>query len=203
MDYAYQTGALTAMRAIFPSFFRRDLRRGPYTFTLTDLHQSNIFVDESWNITCLVDLEWGCSLPIEMVQPPHWFADQYVDKVGVEDFNTARVEFMNILTAEEDTQISHGGYTNKNEKLSATMNRSWEMGAFWYGLALFSPTGISTLFYKNLQPRFKPPDNDAFLQVMPWYWSDKFVSVMVRKVKDRERYDDELKEAFGKETHLS
>lgn len=200
MDYAYQAGALTAMRAIFPSFFRRELRRGPFTFALTDLHQSNIFVDENWNITSLVDLEWGCSLPIEMVQPPHWFADQYLDKVETEEFNTSRVEFMNILAAEEDSQFPQSRYPVEIEKLSTTMNRSWEMGTFWYTLALSSPTAIFALFYKKLQPRFKPPGDDAFLQVMPWYWSDKFVSVMVRKIRDRELYDAKLKEAFEEET---
>lgn len=200
MDYAYQAGALTAMRAIFPSFFRRELRRGPFTFALTDLHQSNIFVDENWNITSLVDLEWGCSLPIEMVQPPHWFADQYLDKVETEEFNTSRVEFMNILAAEEDSQFPQSRYPAEIEKLSTTMNRSWEMGTFWYTLALSSPTAIFALFYKKLQPRFKPPGDDAFLQVMPWYWSDKFVSVMVRKIRDRELYDAKLKEAFEEET---
>lgn len=200
MDYAYQTGALTAMRAIFPSFFRRDLRRGPFTFIMTDLHQSNIFVDRNWNITSLVDLEWACSLPIEMVQPPHWFADQYVDQVEIEDFDTARVEFMDILATEEDKHVSKCDNVDETTKLSSIMNRSWEMGTFWYSLALSSPTGIFNLFYKKLQPRFKPPDCDAFLQVMPWYWSDKFVNIMVRKVRDREGYDIRLKEAF-EETH--
>lgn len=36
-------------------------------FTLTDLHQSNIFVDNDWHITAIVDLEWACSRPIKAV----------------------------------------------------------------------------------------------------------------------------------------
>jgi hypothetical protein len=32
-------------------------RHGPFPLQLTDLHASNIFVDEDWNITCLIDLE--------------------------------------------------------------------------------------------------------------------------------------------------
>lgn len=43
-DYIYQESASTAMQATFPSFFTWELNRGPFTFTLTDLHQSNIFV---------------------------------------------------------------------------------------------------------------------------------------------------------------
>lgn len=60
-DCGYQLSALSAMRIIFPSFFQREFRCGPFSFMLTDLHQSNIFVDAEWNITYLVDLEWACS----------------------------------------------------------------------------------------------------------------------------------------------
>lgn len=69
-DYIYQTSALATMRTVLPSFFKPERRRGPFAFTLTDLHQSNIFVDKQWNITCLVDLEWACTRPIEMLRTP-------------------------------------------------------------------------------------------------------------------------------------
>ncbi|EEP82830.1 predicted protein [Uncinocarpus reesii 1704] len=200
MDYASQAGALTAMQAIFPLFFRRDLRRGPFVFTLTDIHQSNIFVDEDWNITSLVDLEWGCSLPVEMLQPPHWFVNQYVDKIENEDFDNARKEFMVAFTAEEQGRNLIN--IPKPLKLSSIMDESWEMGTFWYQLGMFSPTGIFRLFDHKLKPRFvkKPSDHEAFWQIMPWYWSQDFVNIMVRKVKDRENYDAQLQEAF-EDTH--
>ncbi|KAK2738458.1 hypothetical protein FQN57_007049 [Myotisia sp. PD_48] len=57
MEYIQQVSTLSAMRISTPLFFRRDLRRGPFIFSFPDLHQSNIFVDEEWNITSLVDLE--------------------------------------------------------------------------------------------------------------------------------------------------
>jgi hypothetical protein len=44
-DGHQQLAALTMMRAILPHFTRRDYRHGPFVFTLTDPHQSNIFVD--------------------------------------------------------------------------------------------------------------------------------------------------------------
>lgn len=49
-DFIYQISALTAMRATFPTFFRRELRRGPFVFALTDFHQSNALVDKDWHI---------------------------------------------------------------------------------------------------------------------------------------------------------
>ncbi|KKK18500.1 hypothetical protein ARAM_007010 [Aspergillus rambellii] len=58
-DCAYQMSALAAMRATAVLFFRGDFRRGPFVFTLTDLHQSNIFVDENWHITSHVLWIWN------------------------------------------------------------------------------------------------------------------------------------------------
>lgn len=69
------------MRTILPAFIRRDLRRGPFVMSLTDLHPSNIFVDEKWHITCLMDLEWACADPVEMIQPPHWLTNESVDRI--------------------------------------------------------------------------------------------------------------------------
>ncbi|OJD26313.1 hypothetical protein ACJ73_02315 [Blastomyces percursus] len=109
--------ALAAMRAMFPLFFHRDLRRGPFVFTLTDLHQSNIFVDEEWHITSLVDWEWGCSLPIEMLQPPHWLTNKSVDQIMAEEYNKARVEFMHVLAEEEAEADQRGDYASNNKAI--------------------------------------------------------------------------------------
>ncbi|OJJ83831.1 uncharacterized protein ASPGLDRAFT_66777 [Aspergillus glaucus CBS 516.65] len=51
-----------AMRATFPTFFRRELRRGSFVFALTDLHQSNVLIDKDRHITSIVDLEWGSAV---------------------------------------------------------------------------------------------------------------------------------------------
>lgn len=42
-DGRQQFAALTMMRAIIPHFVDRNLPHGPFIFTLTDMHQSNIF----------------------------------------------------------------------------------------------------------------------------------------------------------------
>ncbi|KAJ6105450.1 hypothetical protein N7512_008967 [Penicillium capsulatum] len=47
-DCGYQMSALAAIRTVATLFFHRDLHRGSF---------SNIFVDDEWRITCLVDLE--------------------------------------------------------------------------------------------------------------------------------------------------
>lgn len=61
-DGQAQLSTLTAMRALIPQFANRDLRHGPFVLTLTDLHQSNIFVDNEWHIKYLIDPEWASGL---------------------------------------------------------------------------------------------------------------------------------------------
>lgn len=194
-DYIYQISALTTMRATSPSFFNRDFRRGPFIFTLTDLHPSNIFVDDDWHITSLVDLEWGCSLPAEMVHPPHWFTSMAVDHVRLDEYDPIRIEFMSALRHEETN--SQGG--NKNSPtLSSYMGAAWDRGTFWYSLALTSPSGLFSIFDKAIQPRFidKCPDHEAFHEIMPWYWGQDLFSVLRRKSADKADYDAQLRREF-------
>lgn len=105
-DCRCQMSALAAMRTIAPLFFRRDFHRGPFVFTLTDLHQSNIFVDDAWRITCLVDLEGACCRAVQMVEPPHWLTNKGVDEIGVEEYDKLRTELLIIMNAEETEQSS-------------------------------------------------------------------------------------------------
>lgn len=195
-DYLYQASALTAMQAAFPSFFARGFCRGPFAFTLTDLHQSNIFVDDDWHITSLVDLEWACSRPIEMIRTPTWLTNKAVDEIAedVVEYDTVRSEFIDILASEERSL----GTTARGIQLSEVMDRSWRSGTFWFSLALASPTGLFTVFYKQIQPRFIEycPDHDAFQEIMPWYWAKDFVRLAGAKQRDKIDYDSQLKAAF-------
>ncbi|KUL81670.1 hypothetical protein ZTR_11128 [Talaromyces verruculosus] len=197
-DFISQASCLTGMRAILPSLFRRDFRRGPFVLTLTDLHQSNILVDENWNITKLIDHEWTCSLPIEMVHPPYWLTAASVDEIEPHEYEKSRSEFMNILT-EQEQQDHCEGDSPLDFKLSETMNTAWDRGAFWYSLALSSPSGVFNIFYKHIKPRFDEtsPEEDPFLEVMQWYWTQKIGHIARKKVKDKSSYDKQLKAEFN------
>lgn len=81
-DGEQQLAALTAMRALLPRFIDSQFRNGPFVYSLTDLHQSNIFVDDDWRIVGIIDLEWACSRPIEMLGPPDWLSDSSVEEIA-------------------------------------------------------------------------------------------------------------------------
>lgn len=105
VDGQTQMAQKVLLRAIGYHFLPRDLRNGPYALRLTDLHQSNIFVNEMWNVTYLIDLEWVCSLPMDMLGAPYWLTglgiDQFHDE-ALETYDSLRQEFMHIFREEEE-----------------------------------------------------------------------------------------------------
>lgn len=56
-DARRQMAAISIMRSVMPHYVNNRTKRGPFTLELTDLHQSNIFVDDNWYITTIIDLE--------------------------------------------------------------------------------------------------------------------------------------------------
>ena len=200
-DCRLQMAALTTMRAVLPSFLRRDLDRGPFLLTLTDLHQSNIFVDDEWNITRIIDLEWACSLPLEMQHPPHWLTSQSVDGLHGEQlslFDEVYREFLDIFGQEEALLLSA---TQELPIASLprtdTMKRGWDDGNFFYFLALDSISGLYFNFLQHIQKRFvHDVKRDTFCQEVSSYWRSKSADFVAMKIQQKNEYDRQLKGMF-------
>ncbi|KAJ5930962.1 hypothetical protein N7466_006455 [Penicillium verhagenii] len=189
-DGFYQTSALMVMRSIWPCFFRRDLLRGPFFLNLTDLNQSNVFVDDDWNIARLIDLEWACSHPVDMIHPPHWLTNQAVDLINLDEYKTLHAEFLDAF-AEEEKKL------DPPFRLCPIMKQGLENGTFWCSLALANPTALFKIFYDHIQLRFSQAHDDpAFWRITMPYWSFNTFDFIEQKVKDKERYDTSLREAF-------
>ncbi|PYH81522.1 hypothetical protein BO82DRAFT_374721 [Aspergillus uvarum CBS 121591] len=154
-DCLFQLASLAGMRTVSKSIFQKGLRRGPFVFSLTDLHQRNIFVDADWDATCLVDLEWTCALPVEMVRPPYWLTNMGVDELVASESDPVCTEFMDALVAEEKAIAVTASHSNKSPPLlSEIMQKAWATGTFWYTLALFSPSGLFMIFKQHVRPLF-------------------------------------------------
>jgi hypothetical protein len=200
-----QMANLFAMRGLLSHFTSRDLRRGPFAFTLTDLHGSNIFVDRNWHIKSIIDLEWSCSLPIEMQAPPYWLTGRAIDELKDDHFHQfekAHQEFTDIFEQEgKSFSPTHGSVTYRAD----TMRRGWKVGSFWYFHALNSPRGLYNLFWQHIQPMFDPPPNDAkpdvdgFANVVSPFWATDAREVVAAKLEDKKKYERELRELFKKE----
>jgi hypothetical protein len=70
------------MRATLHHFTHLNHRYGKFFLRLTDVYQSNIFVDDEGHITSLIDLEWACAIPIKLHCPPYWLSGRCLDDIG-------------------------------------------------------------------------------------------------------------------------
>ncbi|EEP78370.1 predicted protein [Uncinocarpus reesii 1704] len=200
-DGCAQMAAITVMRATHPHYLQRGLRRGPFILTLTDLHQSNIFVDQDWNIKYIIDLEWACSQPVDMLRAPYWLTDRPVDSLlpddGLEEFSKTHNEFLEIFEQEEKAiRKAESHRLLFCHSLAGIIRNGLENGSFWFFYALENPKGLFSLFFYHLMPRYGDSTNPNFYDVMSAYWDVNAANVVERKLKDKEDYEANLRKAF-------
>ncbi|EAS37542.2 uncharacterized protein CIMG_02896 [Coccidioides immitis RS] len=195
-DCVTQMSALSMMRALSARFLEPGLNHGPFYLNLTDLHASNILVDEDWNIKYLIDLEWAIAQPLEFMQPPYWLTGETVDEISPDKYSERHKEFMEVFK-EQERKI----HPPHSIQCSSVMKRSWDTGAFWYILALQSPSGLSKLFYARIQPQFTTVDMDRipFLLTTYQHWTHDAAGFLKTKVKDKMEYNERLQQIFGVE----
>lgn len=192
-DCVTQMTALALMRTIRSHFFDHSLNHGPFVFSLTDLHASNILVDKDWNIKYLIDLEWATVLPIEFMRTPIWLTGQAVDDIDIEAYDEVRKEFMEAF--EEEEQKCPAEY---NLHRASIMGNSWKSGTFWYTTALRSPTGLHAIFYDRIQPLYseKHAEDPNFFIILCQYWGRGAANFIKTKLEDKRTYDNRLREVF-------
>ncbi|EGX93296.1 Protein kinase-like domain [Cordyceps militaris CM01] len=193
-----QMGSLAIAKLALPQLYRDDLCNGPFVCCLTDLHQSNIFVDEDWNITCIIDLEFACSWPAEFVQTPYWLDAKFLNDINPTDFAARHVEFTAHIRHEEEAQQPRDLGT---EPLSSIMQRSWDSGMVWVPLALKHPATFTQIFEKHiLKSCFDYPvdelDNGAYMRFCSRIFRRNSRQLIDRKLDDGARYMKRLTEAF-------
>ncbi|KAL9100961.1 MAG: hypothetical protein Q9163_003725 [Psora crenata] len=199
-DCRAQMAVITGMRAVLPHFLSRDLRNGPFLLTLTDIHQNNIFVDEQWHIKYLIDLEWACSLPMEMQNAPYWLTSHRVDDLTGENlvtYNNVHEEFMAAFETEEKLQRGTFYETDTLVRTRA-IRKAWMTGSYFYFHALESTTGLFNLFLQHIWPKFPASmaARHGFDEAVSPFWSFDTDEVTAMKMQDREDYDASLRALF-------
>ncbi|KAG0160932.1 Aminoglycoside phosphotransferase [Penicillium digitatum] len=185
------------MRGLLPQFISRQYRDGPFVLTLTDLHASSIFVDENWHITSLIDLEWVCSLPIELQTPPYWLTGRPIDDIEhgehFDTFQEVMTEFITFF--EEQEQILQTSDVSQAE----IMRKSWDRGSFWYVQAVNSPTGLLRVFNEHIQRMFceNHCTQCVFDQTVSPYWSVGAEEFFQTKVKPEAECKERITKRFG------
>ncbi|KAF2150709.1 hypothetical protein K461DRAFT_314663 [Myriangium duriaei CBS 260.36] len=197
-DGKWQMAALAGMRTVLPLFTNRELRDGPFVLTLTDLHQSNIFVDDEWNITKLIDLEWACSRPIEMLCPPLWLTDQGPDEIINDDpdelYPAMHREFVDVLRQEEIARYN-------SAECADLMTSNLKSGAFWYlNALLYDLSTMVAMFSVGLSPTltWEDPEGDKhFDDTASLFWDRQSIKFLGDKIKEQEAYNERLRQIFA------
>lgn len=195
-DGQEQFAALTMMRGLLHQFVSRRYRDGPFVLTLTDLHPSNIFVDEDWHITSLIDLEWACSFPIELQTPPYWLSGRPIDDIEhgehLQTFDKIINEFID--TFEEQEKRLQG----PNAFQAQIMRQCWGSGSFWYFQAAHSPKGLLSVFNEHIQRKFceEHCTQRVFDRIVSPYWCVGAEDFIRKKVEEEKEYKDRLRKRF-------
>ncbi|KAJ8059608.1 hypothetical protein OCU04_011263 [Sclerotinia nivalis] len=199
-DGRAQMANLTIMRSLLSHFTNREFRHGPLILRLTDLHQSNIFVDDDWNIKCLIDLEWACSLPVETMRPPYWLtgcpADDLVGQ-NIDSFSKAQHEFMEVFE-EEEKSFPPGNNVPLYRTNIMRKRKGWKIGNLWYFQALDSSKGLYNIFLDHIQPIFAPSHNidPDFSRIVSEYWAVGVNDIISAKLQDKDVYERMLRQKF-------
>lgn len=197
-DAYWQISSLAGAKLVLPQLFRKELDSGPFALCLTDLHRSNIFVDDDWNITSIIDLEFACSLPVEFAQPPYWLSGGLIEDVKPDEFGPKHARFVDLLASEEESLCTRASY---GERLSVTMRKGWANGTFWGALAIRNPIGFTTVFWERILPQYFSFTSDELSGKIDYtffarLWRRGVCDIIEQKLRDKTEYDGKLAAAF-------
>lgn len=198
-DCHYQLAVHGLLRMISHHYLKP--RSQPFAPQFTDLHQSNIFVDDDWNITALVDLEWMGCRPLGMIDVPYWITLKGIDEVGdpedkqaLKEYTEVREEFLSLLGEEEEKLVAVGK-GNQHALLSHTLRSTGASGSNWFFWCLDSINAMYNLFEQHIQPRyhFNTPLSPKQDKLLSQFWSRNTDEVVKMKRQQRETWLAELR----------
>lgn len=202
LDAKGQMATVVVLKALRSQFADRKLRDGPFCLQFTDLHESNIFVDDQYNITSIVDLEWCCSLPIEMQQPHFWLSghegNDFLKDEGPETeavFLAAYREFLEVFDSEHARRSS---YSRLPFNAKQIMEAALEKKSHWYFAAVSNPRNAYSFLIDYIQPLFAPSHSEpkeaaVFQDTFAPYYTANALDLVECKLGEKTRYDAALR----------
>ena len=181
----------TLLRTLSHHFITPGQQHGPFLLQLTDFHQSNFFVDDEWNVTCLIDLEWLCALPAEMLSVPYWLTNCSIDNIIDEryhQFNEVRQVFLE--TMDEEAQKIRQEHSIQ---VTVTMRDSWLSKGVWFWACIRSVNAWLFILEDHILPRFSADKELVVdLKKVSTLWRDNVGEIVEAKVQDEAKYQEEL-----------
>jgi hypothetical protein len=198
-DGIFQLSALAALKALQPVFWRQHMQDNTVVLTLPDLHQSNIFVDDDWNIVSVIDFEFAPVQPQNMVGVPHWLSGKGVDELvgpDLDEYKELHDRFVGLLEEGETAR-------QQDHTFSQRLQDDWHTGKLWYNAALRSSNAFPLVFEQHLQPRFHPKfDPDVEGVALMRLWGQDCEEFIAAKLQDKARYEERVRAIFDESKQL-
>ncbi|GAM90696.1 hypothetical protein ANO11243_087410 [Dothideomycetidae sp. 11243] len=191
-DAAYQAPAIVVMRSIWSHFL--SLGRGPFFLTFTFESEQHL-CRQYWNITAIVDLEWSCSPPVEMIHPPSWTTGEPADFISPDKYEILHTEFVQIF---KETELEFHKSEDRDTMIHSILEDGLRRKTFWFSLALTKPTALCAVLYKRLLPgymKLNEGDHTFSINVMPLYKPGAF-EWMNRNLDDKKKNDKDFLAAY-------
>ena len=199
-DGQTQLVALAAMRALLPHYATRRFREGPFFSSLIDIHPNNVFVDANWRIKSLIDLEWACVRPVEMILAPVWLTGKRVDELPpgehLDAYHVALEEFFDAFDREQNSFPP----TQQNGDIvliTNMMRNGFETGHFGFFHVLDNPKVACNLFFQHIMPIFAGPTSESsvtgFKERFAQFWRRESKEIIETKLRDRELHVHETR----------
>jgi len=167
--------------------------------TMPDLHKSNMFVDDDWNIVNVIDFEFAPVQPQEMVNVPHWLSDKSIDELvgpDLDEYKGLHDLFIDILEEEEAAR-------KQDHVLSKRLRGDWQTGRLWYNEALRSSNGFPIVFQQNIQPRFFANfERNVEGLTLTRLYSEDCEELIAAKLHDKAQYDERIHAIFAESRQL-
>ena len=194
-DCRGQLAVKTLLRVLANRYIDRTRRGGPFFLQLTDLHASNVLVDDDWNVNGLIDLEWMCSLPAENMSVPYWMTGMAIDQVegaAYDSFDKIRHEFMESFEEEEEEEEQEQAPPS-GVVLSRVMNDMWDSKGVWFWHCLSSVNAMYFILREHVLPATLTIEAEPYVAR---FWGDNVDDVVKQKLRDKQAYDDKLRALF-------
>jgi hypothetical protein len=173
---------------------------GPFVLQLTDLHASNVFVDDHWNVVALIDLEYVCALPPGMMDVPHWLLVDAIDEVSgrMDDFERVHGLFVSILRDEEKSLQAE-----QCVSLASAIQDAWTRSSCWFYRCFTSIEGLACCIEDHLYKKFRfaPSlvEETRLARSLSSRWSADAEGFVEQKLRDKARHDDDLARHFDRQ----
>lgn len=198
-DGVFQLSALAALRALFPVIWKRDVQSDAFVLTLPDLHQSNIFVDDDWNIVSVIDFEFALVQPQQMVGISNWLSDKGIDELvgpDLDEYKKLHDDFIEVIEQVETAR-------QNGHALSQRLREDWQTGRLWYNAALRSSIAFPLVFEQHIQPRFFAKfDPDVEGSAIMRLSSEDCEDLIAAKLHDKAQYEGRVRAIFAESRQL-